>query len=149
MVEFGLKLQDNKVEEWSNKYIDYEKLKQLLQIAKKASKARDSLENQTQGIAFNSLIPTYENEKKTKSGSVRSALSDTLIVDHTPEIDGKVEDSKQWGGSIFSCSENIGEEELPLLNHDDSNQIKKGNKSLINLTNGCSSTVAYFQNLDK
>jgi len=34
MVEFGLKLQDNKVREWSDKYIDYEKLKRLLQIAK-------------------------------------------------------------------------------------------------------------------
>lgn len=30
MVEFGLKLQDNKVSDWSDKYLDYEKLKAIL-----------------------------------------------------------------------------------------------------------------------
>jgi SPX domain len=34
MVEFGLKLQDNQVSEWSNHYINYELLKQLLQKSK-------------------------------------------------------------------------------------------------------------------
>lgn len=37
MVEFGLKLEDNKVEQWSDKYIDYEKLKSVLKKAKVAS----------------------------------------------------------------------------------------------------------------
>eukprot|EP00804_Cyclotella_cryptica_P023799 CCRYP_011181-RD/>CCRYP_011181-RD protein AED:0.08 eAED:0.08 QI:408/1/1/1/0.9/0.72/11/3644/212 len=36
MVEFGLKLEDNKVEQWSDKYIDYEKLKSILKKAKAA-----------------------------------------------------------------------------------------------------------------
>lgn len=34
MVEFGLKLEDNKVAEWSDRYIDYERLKSLLKKAK-------------------------------------------------------------------------------------------------------------------
>lgn len=33
MVEFGLKLEDNKVSEWTDKYINYEKLKSLLKKA--------------------------------------------------------------------------------------------------------------------
>ena len=44
MVEFGLKLEDNKVDEWSDKYIDYEQLKKLIQNAKVAMKTRAELE---------------------------------------------------------------------------------------------------------
>lgn len=43
MVEFGLKLEDNKVAEWSDSYINYEKLKALLKKAKEAAKKRDEL----------------------------------------------------------------------------------------------------------
>lgn len=39
MVEFGLKLQDNKVSEWSNDYLNYEKLKDILKKAKAAQKS--------------------------------------------------------------------------------------------------------------
>ena len=38
MVEFGLKLEDNKVSEWSEKYLNYEKLKAILKKAKAAQK---------------------------------------------------------------------------------------------------------------
>jgi len=38
MVEFGLKLDDNKVSEWGEHYIDYEGLKKILKKAKKAEK---------------------------------------------------------------------------------------------------------------
>jgi hypothetical protein len=38
MVEFGLKLEDNKVSEWSEHYIDYEGLKKILKKAKNAEK---------------------------------------------------------------------------------------------------------------
>jgi len=43
MVEFGLKLEDNKVDEWSTKYIDYEKLKAILKRAKSGFEYRDEL----------------------------------------------------------------------------------------------------------
>ena len=38
MVEFGLKLEDNKVSEWSDQYLNYEKLKTILKKAKVAQK---------------------------------------------------------------------------------------------------------------
>ena len=40
MVEFGLKLEDNKVADWADKYIDYDKLKEILRLAKNAMKKR-------------------------------------------------------------------------------------------------------------
>ena len=43
MVEFGLKLEDNKVSEWSDKYIDYEDLKKILKKASAAVKKLDEL----------------------------------------------------------------------------------------------------------
>lgn len=41
MVEFGLKLEDNKVSEWGEHYLDYEGLKKILKKAKKAEKKYD------------------------------------------------------------------------------------------------------------
>jgi SPX domain protein involved in polyphosphate accumulation len=43
MVEFGLKLEDNKVSEWSEFYIDYDKLKGFLKKAKAAEKKYEDL----------------------------------------------------------------------------------------------------------
>ena len=40
MVEFGLKLEDNKVSEWSDHYLDYEGLKKILKKAKKDRRGR-------------------------------------------------------------------------------------------------------------
>jgi len=43
MVEFGLKLEDNRVDDWADKYIDYEKLKAVLKRAKASAANRDDL----------------------------------------------------------------------------------------------------------
>lgn len=43
MVEFGLKLEDNKVDQWADRYIDYEKLKAVLKRAKISAEQRDDL----------------------------------------------------------------------------------------------------------
>ena len=43
MVEFGLKLDDNKVSEWSELYLDYEALKKILKTAKKSQKKYEEL----------------------------------------------------------------------------------------------------------
>ena len=46
MVEFGLKLSDNKVEDWAHAYINYEALKKFIAAAQKAEKIREELEAQ-------------------------------------------------------------------------------------------------------
>jgi len=51
MVEFGLKLDDNKVQEWSDKYMKYEELKKLIKNAKKAADARKELEKRNPSLA--------------------------------------------------------------------------------------------------
>lgn len=43
MVDFGLKLEDNKVSEWTDNYIDYEALKKILKAASAEIKRRDDL----------------------------------------------------------------------------------------------------------
>ena len=42
MVEFGLKLSDNKVSKWADKYLNYVRLKGLLKKVKAAQKVRVS-----------------------------------------------------------------------------------------------------------
>ncbi|KAL7543571.1 hypothetical protein ACHAXR_012896 [Thalassiosira sp. AJA248-18] len=47
MVEFGLKLEDNKVNDWADQYIDYEKLKAVLKRGKASVTYRDDLLKRT------------------------------------------------------------------------------------------------------
>lgn len=68
MVEFGLKLEDNKVAEWSEKYIDYEGLKQILTKASAAAKKRDELVKRRPELA-EEIIANYRHGKPTPSSS--------------------------------------------------------------------------------
>ena len=43
MVEFGLKLEDNKVSKWKSHYMNYERLKKMLKLAKAAMIRRETL----------------------------------------------------------------------------------------------------------
>lgn len=51
MVEFGLKLEDNKVAEWAPRYIDYARLKLYIKKAKKAAEAYEALEKRRPEVA--------------------------------------------------------------------------------------------------
>ena len=102
MVEFGLKLSDNKVTKWSSHYIDYEKLKVLLKAAKSALKARDAIKAKhdkylvTNNLPFPppptdsnlSLLglasPTPQTEDKYKSSTHLSNLSDLAEQNTAP-----------------------------------------------------------------
>eukprot|EP00816_Leptocylindrus_hargravesii_P012287 CAMPEP_0196806948 /NCGR_PEP_ID=MMETSP1362-20130617/6884_1 /TAXON_ID=163516 /ORGANISM="Leptocylindrus danicus, Strain CCMP1856" /LENGTH=831 /DNA_ID=CAMNT_0042180649 /DNA_START=208 /DNA_END=2699 /DNA_ORIENTATION=+ len=65
MVEFGLKLEDNKIKKWSTHYLDYEGLKKLLKRCKAAMKAREDYlkkhpDAQNQALLNGSCISTQE-----------------------------------------------------------------------------------------
>ena len=82
MVEFGLKLEDNKVDKWSPHYIDYEKLKAILKRAKSGFEYRDELIARLPP----SLIAEVEQERKlralessTSLMSGRSSLKSSLM----------------------------------------------------------------------
>lgn len=51
MVEFGLKLEDNKVSEWADKYIDYNKLKMLIEKLSELTKKRKELEKRNPNLS--------------------------------------------------------------------------------------------------
>jgi len=80
MVEFGLKLKDNKVGEWSEYYIDYEKLKRLLKSAKKASDTREELESRNLESA-SCIRAAYDEEKRSRCSS-KSNLSHLVDEDY-------------------------------------------------------------------
>ena len=72
MVEFGLKLEDNKVDKWSTKYIDYEKLKAILKRAKGGVEYRDELIARMPAA----VIAEVNQERKLRAaGSMSSLLS--------------------------------------------------------------------------
>jgi len=62
MVEFGLKLSDNKTAKWSIHYIDYEKLKQMLKKAKKAREVKLSLEKKYPSLRRRTTSIGNEND---------------------------------------------------------------------------------------
>mmetsp|Transcript_19151 Transcript_19151/g.41593 ORF Transcript_19151/g.41593 Transcript_19151/m.41593 type:complete len:856 (+) Transcript_19151:75-2642(+) len=95
MVEFGLKLEDNKVSEWSERYIDYEALKKILKKAKKSEKKYGETyeENPTEAKAITKAYRSgaYSDMKDvslttrdvssltklTKRGSISTILSES------------------------------------------------------------------------
>lgn len=81
MVEFGLKLEDNKVSEWSQHYLDYEKLKAILKKAKAArEKYEEFLKRQTEkkGSQSNLVTPSASSDDLEKLGVVNETTN--LIV---------------------------------------------------------------------
>uniref|UniRef100_A0A7S4RJ89 SPX domain-containing protein n=1 Tax=Ditylum brightwellii TaxID=49249 RepID=A0A7S4RJ89_9STRA len=78
MVEFGLKLEDNKVAEWSNEYIDYEKLKTVLKKAKAASKTADELLAKRPELV-DDIRAEYEAEKEEEADGIDSIVSSSRM----------------------------------------------------------------------
>ena len=79
MVEFGLKLQDNKVEEWAEKYMDYEKLKRILQNAKKTQKASKELERRNQFIVKEVRLAYETNGCSPTTKATASSMGDITV----------------------------------------------------------------------
>jgi hypothetical protein len=72
MVEFGLKLEDNKVSEWSELYLDYEALKKELKKAKKSQKKYEELYQQNP-------IEAEAITKAFRSGDKAHATTDSSL----------------------------------------------------------------------
>lgn len=85
MVEFGLKLADNKVEEWAHAYIDYEALKRLIVAAQKAEKVRDELEAKNRSLAEEIRIKIGNEEA---SNAIHTDSEQKLEDLSLPRFDG-------------------------------------------------------------
>lgn len=85
MVEFGLKLDDNKVADWADEYIDYEKLKAILDKLKSAMKKKEDLHQRKPDLAdevSQDFVPKFEG---TSSLSARLRFENFQNKD-TPRI---------------------------------------------------------------
>ncbi|KAL3772850.1 hypothetical protein ACHAWO_002680 [Cyclotella atomus] len=86
MVEFGLKLEDNKVEQWSDKYIDYEKLKAILKKAKVASNNVQDLKKKLPRDVVESCSMEYDARKVREEE--RRLLDQQLKLQHDENNSG-------------------------------------------------------------
>ena len=77
MVEFGLKLEDNKVSEWSDKYIDYEALKKILKKASASVKKKDELCRRKPELA-EEIVLTYQQGKGPNQKTPNTSQHDGL-----------------------------------------------------------------------
>lgn len=99
MVEFGLKLEDNKVAEWSEKYIDYDGLKQILTKASAAAKKQEDLVKRRPELA-EEIIANYRRGNPTPS----SSQHDLQNVKGTDSASGGVELPAHQRSSPFEKS---------------------------------------------
>jgi hypothetical protein len=126
MVEFGLKLQDNKVQEWADKYIDYEKLKKLLSATKKVVKEKEALKSRHPNAAID-VIAAYEEEKNggdPKSLQLDSNESFTL-GDSKHSIETSVDGSPSKADNSDEGLSFVTDEKKPLIYMGDLAEAKK------------------------
>jgi SPX domain len=71
MVEFGLKLEDNKVAEWRDKYVRYDRLKLVLDRVKKNSERYKALKAKNPSLA-SSIEEAYYRKKEEDDDALKS-----------------------------------------------------------------------------
>lgn len=108
MVEFGLKLEDNKVSEWSDKYIDYEALKTILKKASAAVKRNEVLMKRHPQLA-DVVAKEYAPTPFSSQLDLQAVASEGLqLVDQVPESKPLLTPNTEKYGSkeSFAASEN-------------------------------------------
>lgn len=109
MVEFGLKLEDNKVSEWSDKYIDYEKLKTILKRAKSAAEYRDELAKRVGQATAAEVVKEREARKlKIIATPASPGSSDDITVARTG-TNSRAKNLKTALSSSFSMGEKVAD----------------------------------------
>lgn len=156
MVEFGLKLEDNKVAEWSNKYIDYEKLKSILKRAKAAAEHREELIKRNDPVVVSEVV----KERDAKYASARREALMAKSKSGLEEVDGEENDNKYddessalemtspWSSEHHAnssnsdknqCSNSLATDSTPLLAENSSDEVSgqnsfKGIKRISSMT---------------
>mmetsp|Transcript_6754 Transcript_6754/g.18852 ORF Transcript_6754/g.18852 Transcript_6754/m.18852 type:complete len:883 (-) Transcript_6754:92-2740(-) len=126
MVEFGLKLEDNKVADWADKYIDYERLKLYIKKAKKAAEAYEALKKRRPELAaevkaaYDAGIPY--SLASGRNSATASAVSLSKAADEADEgekeqgLELQQTKQKRSGAGPPVESISVGKEELvPLV----------------------------------
>jgi hypothetical protein len=117
MVEFGLKLDDNKVSEWSDYYIDYEALKKLLKKSNASEKRYHELSAKDPSESKR-ITQRYRMEQMEET--TRTTTATTINSNHT--LLSSVDDNAIGGAYINKASPIC----LPTLQSDRENMDDKG-----------------------
>jgi SPX domain len=105
MVEFGLKLEDNKVSEWSDKYMDYEALKTILKKASAAVKRNEEFMKRYPQLA-EAVVKEYTPTPLSSQLDLQAIASDGLqLVDQVPETKPLLKWNNENYGSQGSFAE--------------------------------------------
>ncbi len=99
MVEFGLKLSDNKVEDWAHAYLNYEALKNLIAAAQKAEKTLHDLEAQNEVLAAEIKL-RLANDEASATEKVDSDVS--LYGDENSESQSLISFGSHFYGGLNS-----------------------------------------------
>jgi len=108
MVEFGLKLEDNKVSEWSEHYLDYEALKKVLKKAKKIQKNYTEIcqQNPIEADAVTKVYPSGNKTHVVMSNSLSMHNFSTITKSKTGQ------DKEQKDNSYQQRNDNNKDEEV-------------------------------------
>jgi SPX domain-containing protein involved in vacuolar polyphosphate accumulation len=141
MVEFGLKLEDNTVEEWKSNYIDYEGLKKLIKNATKAHENRLELERRNPSVAAD-IKEMYQ--KRMNVSTLNQIVED---VDNVCDKESFVTQSGTATPDEVSQSENVS----LLSGFDMSNIVSKygSNDSNIHRSESSSSLGNFIKGVKK
>jgi hypothetical protein len=113
MVEFGLKLEDNKVSEWSDKYIDYEELKRILKKASSAVKRKDELCKRKPELAEEIIQASKQGKEPNQKTPNTSQHEGMNLMDSNAPIIQEEETKEQLVDQVPA-----NEESKPLLSKD-------------------------------
>ena len=120
MVEFGLKLDDNKVSEWSELYLDYEALKKILKTAKKSQKKYEELCQQNP-------IEAEAVTKAFRSGDITHVTIDSSSSIQDFSNMAKVGQGKGQGKEQQQDPSNIGRQYLTTIHSEKGSIVADGN----------------------
>lgn len=123
MVEFGLKLEDNKVAEWRENYIDYEKLKQILKkCAAAVARYQDLADKQPKRAAL--IKENFENGQDTPVATPHTSLGNLAEVDAATKSPSeayvslhRIRESSMSLGSGMSSNVSDNNDVLPRKKH--------------------------------
>lgn len=150
MVEFGLKLEDNKVEEWAHAYINYEALKGLIAAAKKAEKTRDELEAQNSSLAAIIRLDLANDETASSTLHHDSDLSLCRMDEDEGETQSLLSygESNQYGCGNSSVHESLDERSVHTKNSSN-NSRHMLRRSPSDLSIKSMSSVSVMENVTK
>ena len=132
MVEFGLKLEDNKVSEWGEHYLDYEGLKKILKKAKRAEKKYeetcDESPSEAKAVTKAYRAGAYDvmkDEVSTQNFPTQEKTSQKSVAESHEDLDRRTQESQTDAEEEVDEESGHVSERSALLRNQDLNDATK------------------------